>query len=179
VTLRANLLFISSIKESPVPYRHDLEADALTLEEIEAQPPVPRATTKALRIQGPFSCRQCQLAARLPGKALLVWLLVQHVQRLRRTRGAVTLSDELAADYGVQDRAKTRAIHSLAQVGLLSVGDQGKGCAWLLFPVDLSVEQCEQQIELLDAGAHGRRTGKVVSIKAARLKRSGASRRSR
>jgi hypothetical protein len=68
-----------------------------------------------------------RLAARLPGKALAVWLLVQHVQRLNRTRGAVTLPDALVANYGISDEAKVRAIHALSQVGLLSVGDQGKG----------------------------------------------------
>jgi hypothetical protein len=162
-----------------MPYRHDLEADTLSLEEIEALPPVPRASAKEPRVQGPFPCPQVRLAVRLPGKALAVWLLVQHVQRLNRTRGAVTLPDALVANYGISDEAKVRAIHALSQVGLLSVGDQGKGRAWLLFPIDLSAEQCEQQITVLDTKGRGLRTSKVVSIKAERLKRSGASRRSR
>jgi hypothetical protein len=112
-----------------------------------------------------------------------VWQLVQHQQRLNRTPGAVTLSNKLAAEYGITPTTKWHAIRRLAEVGLLSVADQGKRCAQLLFPVDLSVEQCEQQIALLDASRPKLPTkpwypDKVVSIQAARLKRSGASRRS-
>ena len=110
-----------------MPYRHDLEADTLTEEELAAaaQPPVSRASAKELRIQGPFPCCQYQLACRLPGKALSVWQLVQHVQRLNRTQGAVTLPDTLTIDYGISADAKQRAVRLLSQVGLLSVVYQG------------------------------------------------------
>jgi hypothetical protein len=77
-------------------------------------------------IRGPFSGEQFEIAARLPGKALAIWLLVHHQLRLRRKGGEeeITLPTALLERVGVDKFAKARALRHLVKAGLVTVTRQ-------------------------------------------------------
>lgn len=69
-------------------------------------------------IRGPLPWSQLCTASRLPGKAVVVWLLLHHRSRLRRQR-EVTLPNGMLAEFGVDRSAKARALRDLECAGLV------------------------------------------------------------
>src|SRR4051794_13832387 len=96
-------------------------------------PPVGQGRARAPRtklsrewfVRGPFPGRQFEIAAKLPGKALLVWQLVQHQCRLSR-KDEITLRAALLERVGVSVDVKLRALRTLERAGLITVA-RGKG----------------------------------------------------
>jgi hypothetical protein len=77
-------------------------------------------------MRGPFPGREIGIAARLPGKALIVWMCVHHQCRLRR-KEEVTLPATLLDKVGVRQMAKLRALRYLEAAGLIAViWEQGR-----------------------------------------------------
>ena len=73
-------------------------------------------------VRGPFPGKQFEIAARLPGKALLVWELVHHQCRLRRNKEiAVTLPADLCSRVGLKPDARLCALRHLEKAGLTAV----------------------------------------------------------
>jgi hypothetical protein len=83
-------------------------------------------------IRGPFAMAELCSAGKLPGKSLLVWLLVHH--RVRMTHEPeVTLPHRLLASAGIDSRAKARALVALERAGLIQVRrERGKTARILL-----------------------------------------------
>src|SRR6516165_9117905 len=65
------------------------------------------------------------MAARLPGRALHVWVLAERQAKLRRQR-VVTLPAALLAAAGVSPDAKVRALRHLQDAGLVRI-EWGQG----------------------------------------------------
>ena len=73
-------------------------------------------------VRGPFPGKQFEIAARLPGRALLVWELVHHQCWLRRNKEiAVTLPAELCDRVGLKPDARLCALRHLEKAGLVTV----------------------------------------------------------
>ena len=66
-------------------------------------------------------------AARLPGKALAIFLLVHH-QTTLTGKSLVTLTAGLLAEFGIDKDAKARGLRELEQAGLVSLQHR-RGCA--------------------------------------------------
>ena len=78
------------------------------------------ARARGTFIRGPFPLSEVRVVGKLPGKALLVWLLIHH--RVRMTRQPeITLPNGLLASVGVDPRAKARALMALERAGLVRV----------------------------------------------------------
>jgi hypothetical protein len=73
---------------------------------------------KSWTVQGPFPWPQFCLVARLEGKVLVVWLLIQHRQRMSK-QPWVTLPTELLLEAGVDRKAKYHALDLLESHGLI------------------------------------------------------------
>ena len=71
-------------------------------------------------VRGPLPLNQVMAAARLPGKALAVWLAVHHRTALTGKQ-MVTLPESLLAGFGIGKDAKARALQQLEQAGLVRV----------------------------------------------------------
>lgn len=71
-------------------------------------------------VRGPFTFSDFCAAARLPGKALAVWCLLQHRMRLTR-QAEVTLPNSLLESAGIDRNAKARALRDLEAAGLVQV----------------------------------------------------------
>ena len=71
-------------------------------------------------VRGPFPGEQFEIAARLPGKALIVWELIHHQCHLRR-KSDVTLPITLLERVGVGVDSKLRALRCLEKAGLIAV----------------------------------------------------------
>jgi hypothetical protein len=108
----------SSGQYPPVNPFDDLEAlrrDTDEWRESQATIPTTEVETEPQKrhrrgfIRGPFPLPEFHAAARLPGKALAVWLFANH--RVRMTRKAeVTLPNTLLEAGGVDRNAKARAL---------------------------------------------------------------------
>ena len=59
-------------------------------------------------------------AAKLPGKALALLLLIHHRQRMLKIR-QVTLPSSLLAQFGIDRSAKSRGLHHLREAGFIRV----------------------------------------------------------
>jgi hypothetical protein len=75
-----------------------------------------RRSKKFLR--GPFEWEQFCIAAKLPGQALIVWLLIQHQACLRR-KPLVTLPIDILAQAGVSRWSAGRALKVLEEAKLI------------------------------------------------------------
>jgi hypothetical protein len=71
-------------------------------------------------VRGPLPGRELEIVARLPGRALVVWLLIHHQGRLRRKQ-EITLPAALLAKVGIARLAKTRALRCLEKAGVIAV----------------------------------------------------------
>lgn len=95
-----------------------------------AEIPIVEVETGALRqarqhrigrfLKGPVLMRDIAVAAKLPGKALAVFVAVRHRADLTRS-AAVTLPASLMRDMGVSKDAKARALNALEAAGLVRV----------------------------------------------------------
>jgi len=64
--------------------------------------------------------KEMESAAKLPGKALALLLLIHHRQRVLRKR-QVTLPGSLLAQFGIDRSAKSRGLHHLREAGLIRI----------------------------------------------------------
>jgi len=80
-----------------------------------------RRTGRFLR--GPIPMSDIAAAARLPGKALAVYIALHHRAALTRSKAA-KLPRALLADLGVDKHGKARALSQLEAAGLISVRRQ-------------------------------------------------------
>ncbi len=97
----------------------------LRVEEIEVTPAHPRRPERFLK--GPIPWAPLSVAARLPGRALAVFLAVHHRTALTGN-ATVTLPSGLLSGLGVGRDAKSRALRALEEAGLVSV-ERGNGRA--------------------------------------------------
>jgi len=87
-------------------------------------------------IKGPISLKWISMAARLPGKALHVALVLKFFEGLTRSR-KILLSNRILNLFGVDRFAKARALKELEQADLISVVRK-QGCSPLvtILPVE-------------------------------------------
>ena len=78
-------------------------------------------------LKGPIPLPEIAQAARLPGRALALYLAIHHQMALTGKR-VVTLPKTLLADLGVDKDSKSRGLKLLQSVGLIEV-DMVKGNA--------------------------------------------------
>jgi hypothetical protein len=97
----------------------------LRVEEIEVTAQIPRRSQRFLK--GPIPWPALSLAARLPGKALSVYLAVHH-RTVVTANATVTLPSGLLSELGIGRDAKSRALHALEEAGLVAV-ERGNGRA--------------------------------------------------
>jgi DNA-binding MarR family transcriptional regulator len=79
-----------------------------------------RVRSRKRFLKGPVPLAAIAQAARLPGKALAVYLAVRHECDLKR-RSTVTLPASLLHEFGVHRDAKARALRELEKAGLVRV----------------------------------------------------------
>lgn len=105
-------------QESQHPHRSaDAAEPGLQITEIETDA---QRRRRQGYLRGPFPLPAFFAAARLPGKALAIWLLVHH--RVRVTRKLeVTLPSKLLVSAGIDRNAKARALRELEGAGLVRV----------------------------------------------------------
>ena len=77
-------------------------------------------------LKGPIPLALLQEAARLPGRALVLYLAIWHRADLRRSP-EVSLPTDYLAGWGIDKDAKRRAITALERAGLVRVLDRGPG----------------------------------------------------
>jgi hypothetical protein len=78
-------------------------------------------------LRGPVDWEDTCIVARLPGKALTVWLLIHLRYRLRSGKDEVTLPSRRLIEMGVNHDAKSRALKALRDAGLIRVtGKRGQ-----------------------------------------------------
>jgi hypothetical protein len=112
----------------------DLLAESLSqseAEQLRSEPQQHRQQQQRRRsrvfLRGPFDWDQFCVAARLPGQALIVWLLVQHQTCLRR-KPFITLPADLLAQARVSRWSKDRALKILEETKLIRVM-RAPGCS--------------------------------------------------
>lgn len=88
--------------------------------EVETRWSSRRATMGGRFLKGPIAMADIAVAAKLPGRALAVYLAARHRADLTRCT-AVTLPRSLLADLGVDKSAKARALRHLEEAGLVTV----------------------------------------------------------
>jgi hypothetical protein len=76
-------------------------------------------------LKGPFPWAQFVIAAKLPGRALALWLAIHHQAALAK-RDTVVLSPLMLAELRISRGVKFIALHSLAQAGLIAL-EQRRG----------------------------------------------------
>jgi len=79
-----------------------------------------RSHPTARFLKGPVSLVSLAVAARLPGKALAVYLAIVHRRDLTH-EPTVTLPSTLLREFGVDRDSKARALRALEDVGLVQV----------------------------------------------------------
>jgi hypothetical protein len=84
-------------------------------------------------LAGPIKLDWLAQAAKLPGAALAVAILVRHLHTMRG-REWVVLSNFQVARFGISPSGKRRAISALVAEGLIRI-DQRPGCAPRVIPV--------------------------------------------
>jgi hypothetical protein len=111
------------VEDPPKKRRFNLKADALPPDTMN-KPDVrtrPRGAAPKLKgrfLGGSFPWPLFCIAARLPGKALVVWQLV-HRQRYMTRKPEVALPSETLTACGVTRQSLYRALDTLERVGLI------------------------------------------------------------
>jgi hypothetical protein len=129
--------------------RYDpFDPEALRLPEDQAAKPVvsrkpPRHRPGERFVKGPIPLAWLERAARLPGKALAVGMVLWYKAGLTRGR-CVPLCLSHGADMGVGPDATRRGLRALGRAGLVSVRSAPGRCS---------------EVTLLDTGNAGRETG--------------------
>ncbi len=77
-------------------------------------------------LKGPIPLTALQHAARMPGKALALYLAIRHRADLTST-STVSLPTSYLKVWGIDKDAKRRAIAALAQAGLIRIVDRRPG----------------------------------------------------
>lgn len=85
-------------------------------------------------LAGPIRMEWMEAAARLPGAALKVALMIRHLH-VMRGRDWVVLSNHVMGRFGVSSSAKARAVVALEEAGLIEVQDRRSGSAPRVRPV--------------------------------------------
>jgi hypothetical protein len=91
---------------------------SLRIDEIEVT--TPRARPLRRFVRGPIAWAGLCAAARLPGKALAVFVAVHHRAALTG-EDTVTLPKSLLTELGVSRDAKARALHALEEASLIAI----------------------------------------------------------
>jgi len=110
-------------KESSTSF---LESSITDIREVEVETAALRAAKRrqvGRFLRGPIPLQDIAAASRLPGRALAVFLAINHRQALTRN-SVVTLPRNLLADLGVTKDAKARALRALEAAGLVRVERQ-------------------------------------------------------
>jgi hypothetical protein len=114
-------LFLLSYKEMGI----DTGIKAHTWDsKVQAYVPVTQRPVKFLK--GPIPWTWLQMAARLPGKSLFVGLALWRLAGAMKSRTVRLANSEVEA-LGVSRSAKSRALRTLEQTGLITI-DQKPGC---------------------------------------------------
>ena len=91
-------------------------------------------------LKGPIMLDLLQRAARLPGKALVVFLAIRHRADLRGSP-EVTLPTDYLAQWGVGQTAKIRALAALEGADLIRIVDRRPGHSSVVKLVDTTTRQ--------------------------------------
>ena len=86
-------------------------------------------------LKGPVPLALLQEAARLPGKALALYLAIRHRSDLRRVPD-VTLPTNYLATWGINKDAKRRSLATSEAAGLIRVVGRGPGRSIRVAPVE-------------------------------------------
>ncbi len=86
-------------------------------------------------LKGPVPLALLQEAARLPGKALALYLAIRHRSDLRRVPD-VTLPADYLTTWGIDKDAKRRSLATLEEAGLIRVAGRGPGRSIRVAPVE-------------------------------------------
>jgi hypothetical protein len=112
-----------------ISYSKDIPpSDRASLKEVEVQTNLVRQSSiRRLErfLKGPIPLKDIAAAARLPGKALALYLAVHHRTALTGNP-SVTLPAALLTDLGISRGAKARGLRALEQAGLITAA-QSKG----------------------------------------------------
>lgn len=135
------------LQPTPVPeVSGAIDFDHFRLPAEPALPDPPRPTARSTPrnptrevITGEFLAaipmKWLERAARLPGSALAVALLIRHLYKMRGP-DPVVLSNIQADRFGVSASAKRRALTELEEAGLIGIVEQLPGRAPLVVPLD-------------------------------------------
>src|SRR4051812_10771149 len=96
--------------------------------EVETEASRRRSKPKGRFLKGPIPLHVITTAAQLPGKALALYLAVQHRRDLGG-RSTVTVPAALLREFGISRDAKARALRYLEEAGLVRVKRQVGGTA--------------------------------------------------
>jgi hypothetical protein len=116
----------SSPQQKPAP----LNLDPFTLDGKDLAAEFPTARPRHLRgrpagafLAGPLCWTQLDQAAALPGRALLLWLILVHRARLSRSKARTVhvCLKRIGAGHGLNESASRRALRSLERAGLVTV----------------------------------------------------------
>ena len=77
--------------------------------------------TKRGFVKGPIPLDWMATAARLPGKALHVGVILWYLSGLKRTKERIPLSNIRVQRFGLRKDSKRRALEQLRRAGLISV----------------------------------------------------------
>ncbi len=113
---------------NPVPYiTYLISMNESPEREVETPWLKERRARRASRyLKGPVPLVSLQAAARLPGKALALYLAIRHRADLRRAPD-VTLPANYLAAWGIDKDAKRRSLVTLEAAGLIRVVGRGSG----------------------------------------------------
>jgi len=89
------------------------------------RPTIPRHKPRELFLRGPIPWRWLEMAARLPGRALAVGIVLWHLVGLRR-HWTVRLSPSKTRSLGLSPRVTRRGLKALEGAGLVAV-DRHRG----------------------------------------------------
>ena len=110
----------ASYYKSPIQFQKSSADDFATVEIETAALRQARQRRAGRFLKGPILMRDIAVAAKLPGKALAVYLAIRHRIDLTRS-AAVKLPARLMFELGVGKDAKARALRQLEAAGLVIV----------------------------------------------------------
>jgi hypothetical protein len=84
-----------------------------------------RVTRNAF-LKGPVPMNWLSTANKLPGKSLMVGLILWHLRGVRRTP-VISLGNKILEEYGIDRKAKARCLKAMQNAGLIKV-EQRRGC---------------------------------------------------
>lgn len=103
--------------------KNNITFQSFGIDEVEIETAVSRKTRMHRHgrfLRGPILMRELAMAARLPGQALALLLVVHH-QTVLTGKAMVTLPSGLLTQFGVGKDAKARSLRQLEDAGLIRV----------------------------------------------------------